>query len=327
MQAEDQRILSGQSQILWQAIVNPNAGTHKGRRDWPLINRLLLKKKILFEVFLTGGPLDAERIVAERIAAGATHFLVIGGDGTLNEVINGIFKTIRSSADEIVLAMIPVGTGNDWCRTFKIPFSYREAIELLSNGQPLSQDVGVVSYHEGSSVVTRFFVNVTGIGYDAVVAQKVNRSKQKGVGGPLMYLYMLLTSLFEYRINPIVLKADGNQISGKIFSISVGIGKYNGGGIMQLPEAIPDDGLLNVTIIGAVSKWTVIGQLKNLYNGTFVKHKAIKTLVAKEVEINAVPPLAVESDGESLGQTPLKITIHSQKLNVIAGTKFTAFND
>ena len=183
----------------WMVIVNPNAGSRKGERDWNNINKLMLDAGLDFKEVFTTHKEHAISIVSKFIKKGYRKFLVVGGDGTLNEVVNGIFfqKNIPTTAFKI--AMIPVGTGNDWGRMYSIPFNYKKAIQIALDEHTFVQDVGKVTYQNGDSVKGRYFVNVAGMGYDAVVASKTNLDKEKGRGGVLIYLKNLFTSLLFYK--------------------------------------------------------------------------------------------------------------------------------
>jgi diacylglycerol kinase (ATP) len=152
----------------------------------------------------------------------------------------------------------------------------------------------------------RFFLNIAGMGFDAMVAQKTNRQKAAGKSNPLSYFVNLFTSLFQYKSRIIQIEIDDEKYSFNTFSMSVGICKYNGGGMMQLPNAVPDDGLLDVTIIKKSGLGTLLAQLRNLYTGQFIKHPKVATLQAKAVKISSKKSgFMMEADGESLGHAPL----------------------
>ncbi|HNY01030.1 MAG TPA: diacylglycerol kinase family lipid kinase [Bacteroidales bacterium] len=303
----------------WMMIVNPNAGVKKGTRDWPEILSLLEEEGVEFEFRLTAARGDAIRIAAEAIATGYRNLCVVGGDGTLNEVLNGIIAS-EGAAAEVVLGMIPVGTGNDWCRMFDIPFGYREAIRLLKKRKLFLQDVGMVTYYHHEKTEQRYFMNVAGMGYDALVAKKTNLLKEKGMGGPLTYLWFVFTGLFQFNFMEAVIEVDGKpEFRGEIFSMNVGICKYSGGGMMQVPFAVPDDGLLDVTIIKKTSKWYVVRYTKKLYDGTLAGLPFISTFRGRSVRIRSTGRIYLEADGESLGHTPFTFEVLPKCLTVVVG--------
>jgi YegS/Rv2252/BmrU family lipid kinase len=304
----------------WLIIVNPNAGIKKGVKDWPLISRRLNSAGIFHLCVLTEHRNHANKLTADFIEEGYRNIAVVGGDGTMNEVVNGIFMQKYISPDAITLGMIPVGTGNDWCRTFGIPFDYENAIRILKNGKTFLQDVGKISYFKNQDPVQRFFLNIAGMGYDALVAKKTNISKERGRGGPLTYLYFVFSSLFQYKFIEAIIEIDDHQVfKGEMFSMNVGICKYSGGGMMQVPAAVPDDGLFDVTLIKKTQKWMVIRYANKLYDGTMVNLPFISTYRGKLIRIRSVGKIYLEADGESLGHSPFVYEILPQCLKVVVG--------
>jgi YegS/Rv2252/BmrU family lipid kinase len=307
----------------WIVLLNPNAGTRKGVKDWDKIRYHLEESKIIYKHITTEKKEHAVSITKTKIIEGYRKFLVVGGDGTLNEVINGIFTQDQVTPDEFLVGMIPVGTGNDWCRMFKVPFSYKKAVKTLLHKKTFVQDIGKVTYFEGNHQKSRYFINVAGIGYDAVVASKTNKDKSRGRGGPLVYIKNLFTSLLFYKPSDTVLKIDNQEpYSCKTFSMGVGICKYNGGGMKQLPDAIPDDGLLDVTLIKNLGKFTVIKEISRLYDGSFVNHPKVATFTGKKISIKSKPAISLEADGESLGHSPFEFEIMPKILRVVVGKDY-----
>jgi YegS/Rv2252/BmrU family lipid kinase len=243
---------------------------------------------------------------------------VVGGDGTLNETLNGLMRQNHVPADELLLGMIPVGTGNDWCRCYNIPFDYRKAIHLLKNPVTFVQDIGKVTYYHNETQQERWFMNVAGMGYDALVAKKTNLVKEKGRGGPLTYLYFVFAGLLQYRFMEAVIEVDGEVVyKGEIFSMNIGICQYNGGGMKQVPYAIPDDGLFDLMLIRKASKWVVIRYANKLYDGTLVNLPIVMTARGKSIRIRSLGKIFLETDGESLGHTPFTFDIVERKLRVV----------
>ena len=302
----------------WQMIVNPNAGVKRGTKDWPKILRLLGEEKVEFDSSTTSGKGHATAIAEALISGGARKLCVVGGDGTLNEVLNGIMGHKEISSAEITLAMIPVGTGNDWCRMFNIPFDYRKAIHVLKQEKTFLQDAGKVTYYHREQQMQRYFMNVAGMGYDALVARKTNLLKEKGMGGPLAYMYFVFASLFQYKFIEAVVEVDGETaFRGEIFSMNVGICKYNGGGMMQVPNAIPDDGKLDVTLIRKASKWMVVRHARKLFDGSLVDLPMVDTFRGENVRIRSAGKVYLETDGESLGHSPFTFEVLPGCLRIV----------
>ena len=298
-------------------ILNPNAGNGRGNKDWHLIESQLKQFNINYECLRTQGSGHAGLICAEQIRSGNKNFIVVGGDGTLNEVLNGIYSLNDINFSEIVLSNIPVGTGNDWCRTYNIPNDYRENAEIISKRNIFYQDIGKATYMVDGKSESKYFMNVAGMGFDAFVAFQTNKKKEEGKGSALIYLYTLMISLFKYKSTRVTIRTGNTILDDLIFSIGIGIGKYNGGGMMQLPNAIPNDGMFDVTIIKKMNKMEVISNIKKLYDGSIIYHPKVSVLSAKEIFIDSEPPVSLEVDGEKCGSTPIKLEIFQQVLPVI----------
>jgi YegS/Rv2252/BmrU family lipid kinase len=303
----------------WLVIVNPNAGVRKGERDWPKISCMLDRFGFSFSSVITDYPGHAIEVVRKKIGQGYRKIMVVGGDGTLNEVINGIFSQSMVPSLAVTVAMITVGTGNDWARMYNIPRSYKHAIRTISRGKTFVQDVGKVSYMSRDGKVNRFFANLAGMGFDAQVARRTNMKKAKGKGGPMSYMINLFQSLLQYRSRDITIDIDGSIIKASVFSMNVGICKYNGGGMMQAPHAVADDGLLALTIIRKVSKLKVIRSVKMLYDGSFVKLPEVSTHKGRLIKVSSEREILLEADGETLGKGPFEFSIIPAALRVVTG--------
>lgn len=310
----------GRKNDRWLVVVNPNAGSRKGEKDWPRISRLLNDQSFDYEAVFTRNRKHAIDLTAGAIEEGFRKVLVVGGDGTLNEVVNGVFQQKRCPVNDVILGMIPVGTGNDWGRMYNLPRKYGKAIEAIKKGHVFTQDIGHILYDSDEGQQERYFVNVSGMGYDALVALKTNRMKDKGRGGTLAYLLNIFTGLFQYRNTYFNIKVDDKEVfSGKVLSMNLGICRYNGGGLMQVPDAIPDDGLLDVTVIKGISKFKIVKNVAKLYDGSFIKLNFVKQFRGSSCTIVSKPAgvVLLEADGESLGHSPLHFTVIPKALNVI----------
>ena len=304
----------------WFVIVNPNAGSRKGEKDWKHISELLDKEGFEYEHFFTERKFQAIEVCKKKIEEGYKNIIAVGGDGTLNEAANGIFLQNKYNSTEITLGMITVGTGNDWGRMYNIPTKYKEAVKTIKRGRTFVQDAGFVNYQVDGKKEKRYFVNMAGMGYDALVAQKTNAMKERGKGGALAYLYNIFTGLFQYKTTFLEIDIDNERIfEGDVFSLSLGICKFNGGGMMQLPNAIPDDGIFDVTVIRKTTKSRIIRNVKNLYDGTFLKLPEVETFRGRSIAVVSRPKNSIylETDGESLGHSPLEFMIIPRSIKVI----------
>jgi diacylglycerol kinase (ATP) len=307
----------------WFIIVNPNAGKKKGKQDWPGITRLLADAGIEYLSFFTEHRGHAIELTKKYIRTGFRKIIVVGGDGTLNEVVNGIFSQKHVEPSAVILGMIPVGTGNDWCRMFHIPHDYEAAIRVIKENRQFVQDTGIMEYtdHEGNKA-KRYFVNIAGMGFDAMVAEKTNKDKDQGKGNPLSYYLNIFTSLFSFQIAKTKIITDNHEFRAEVFSMTAAIGQFNGGGMKQAPKACPDDGLLDLTIIRKIGKFKVIRNVINLLDGSFVKLPEVSEFRTANILIESTPELYAETDGESMGKSPFRFSVLPRSLHVIVGDAY-----
>lgn len=307
----------------WFVIVNPVAGSGRGLIDFPQISRLLRNDDIRHDAVFTEHKHHATELTVTAANQGYRRIIVIGGDGTLNEVVNGLFIQKAVEPCEILLAVIAVGTGNDWVRTFGIPQHYSEAIRAIREGRSFLQDVGTVTYTESHYTQTRYMANVAGLGFDAHVISTFNHLKMKGYKGGWMYLYSILKSYFRYKSSGARIWLDDKVVFNDLmFSLAIGICKYNGGGVQQLPNALADDGLLDLTIIRPVHWWHIVFRLKKLFNGDIYQIGHVIHAQGRKVRIEAAPSIQLETDGELMGGTPVEVNIRQRAIRVVVTREF-----
>jgi YegS/Rv2252/BmrU family lipid kinase len=309
------------TQNKWIVIVNPNAGKGRGGKDWKHISSLLDRKGIHFEARFSERKGHAERIAIEAVNSGFRNIIVVGGDGTLHEVVNGVLKNTACYSTEISIGLIPVGTGNDWGRMFGIPLNYEGAVKIIDEEKTMLHDAGMVIYFEGAETITRYFINIAGIGFESAVVKRTNLQKERGYGGKFIYLYNLLVTLFSYKNKKVRITVDGEKKKYRTFSINIGNGRFCGGGMRQTPNAIPDDGLLDITVITEMGKIEIIRNLGILYNGQILSHPKIKGFRCKTFSIESDQPIYLEADGELLGHTPAHFSLIPSGLKIIYGVK------
>jgi YegS/Rv2252/BmrU family lipid kinase len=294
----------------WKVIINPYAGGNADSSVWQSILHELRASGIVFEYEVSQYHRHIISMVQQSIASGFRRFIVIGGDGSLNEVVNGIYSQSLVPPAEIITAQIALGTGNDWQRTHNLTGHYSDMIDKIKSGSSSVQDVGVVSFEQQGKTYTAYFVNVAGMGFDAFVVGNMSHKKEKKSRSRFSYLYSLFLSLINYKCVQARISVDGSPVfGGSLFSLSVGIGRFNGGGMMQLPHAIADDDLLDATLIRKVSKIKVIANIKNLYSGSFTRLKEVSLYKGTSITVDAELPLTLECDGELMGQSPASFSI------------------
>lgn len=311
------------SDVKWFVVVNPTSGSGKGLSDFPLVSKLLRDNGINHEPVFTEHKHHATQLTVSAIERGYRHIIVVGGDGTLHEVVNGIFIQRCVESSEITIAMISAGMGNDWIRMFGIPTRYSEAIRAIKEGYTFLQDVAAVSYEESKVRQVRYMANVAGLGFDAAVIKRTLTSKAKGYLGRSGYLWCLARSFFSHRATGTKVWIDDKLVfNNLLFSIAIGVGKFNGGGIQQLPDAVADDGLLDVTMIRPVHWWHVLFRLRRLFNGTIYSIGHVIHAQGKKVRIESSPETPLEIDGELYGGTPVELQVKHREVRVVINRSF-----
>ncbi len=301
----------------WTIIHNPRSCSGKSAKQWPMIAGLLAQAGITYDLHVTEYAGHAISLTREAILTGARNFVAVGGDGTVNEVLNGIFGQTVVPTSEIMMTQIPIGTGNDWRRTVGIPKRIEDCVAVLLQGKECIQDVGVVDWLSEGAQQRRFFCNVAGMGFEAAVGLKANADKAAGKGGILGYIPALLGILYRYQATPVSFKVDAQPLpSRKFFTMAVGICKFNGGGMKQCPDAIVDDGFLDLTFINEVPKMVVVANFPRIFTGGFVKIKYVEQHRARQIEVLTGPETMLEVDGENIGQGAATFSVLHKALRV-----------
>jgi diacylglycerol kinase (ATP) len=301
----------------WTIIANPISSGERLSREKTTIEQLLQQAGIEASWKLTEAPKHATLLAQQAIEAGSRYILVIGGDGTTSEVVDGIMTQNACLSHEVVLALIPFGTGNDWARMHGIPNRLDKAVSLLKNGQTHRQDIGKIIIRQTGSEQIRFFHNVMGVGLEAQIVEDALDVNKQGFWGTLTYLRTLLKTLFRHQPTPIRVRAGDQTIEKPILVATVGICRFNGAGMTLVPEARPNDGLFDITIVEEISPWNVIRNILKLYNGKIYKHPKAHHWRSASVSIEAQPLTKVEADGEFIGPADVEISLIPEALQFL----------
>lgn len=296
-----------------QLIVNPIAGAGRTAKKWPQIMGLLQSVGLRFEHDLTEAPGHARELAKSAVKKGYQLVVSVGGDGTINEVVNGLYDS--GNLADVMLGIISTGTGGDYIRTIGIPRAYQEACQCLKSPRKSAVDVGVVEYLSGSQMMQRLFVNFAGLGFDAEIV-KTTTQKYKTLNSTASYLTGLFTALLFYKNKEVTLIVDGEVVERKVCSILISNGKYGGGGMFAAPDADLTDGLLDVLIIGDLSKPDLIWSLPRVYRGTHLTHPKVTMKRAREIEIQSAEMVFLQADGELLDGLPARFYVLPAALNV-----------
>jgi diacylglycerol kinase (ATP) len=230
--------------------------------------------------------------------AEADLIVVVGGDGSVNEVVNGV------AGRPLDVAVLANGTGKDFARTHGIPTGFDHAVRVALQGRVREMDLGHVTFAGGD----RYFANVSSLGMSGAVAQRAN-SMSKALGGRLTFFYALTREFFTWKNTNVRVETAEATRTGPMHDVVVANGRFHGGGMKLAPEAETNDGLFDVLLIGDVSKLDFVTTAPKLYRGTHVTHPKVEILRSPFVEVDADSPLPLETDGELVGTTPVRFEI------------------
>ncbi len=295
-------------------IVNPTAGANRARKKWPILESHARSVLEDFDVVFTEYHLHAIKIAKKSALAGFNTLVAVGGDGTINEVVNGIYL----SRKDVTLGIVDCGTGADFVKTVPVGSSYIEAIDTLKNGVICNFDIVEVEYTDFSgSRATRVFVNAAdaGLGGDTVINVD---GAPKVLGGKLAFLYGVLRSLVKLKTYKISLTIDGKFIGEfDIISTVIANGKYFAGGMFIAPMAQADDGRLEIILIKKITRRKFVKKLPLVYKGKHINIDEVEHFSGRELEIRSSEKVMLEMDGELVGRLPAKFRIREKFLKVI----------
>jgi YegS/Rv2252/BmrU family lipid kinase len=284
--------------------VNPAAGGGATGRRWPELAHRAAALGLAGDALLSEAPGHLATLAAEAVRGGATRLVVVGGDGSVNEVVNGL-----DGADGVELAVVPRGTGWDFARTFAIPRDLDAAVRVALEGDVREIDLGRVSYRTWAGDEARAtFANVASAGISGAIAQRANETS-KALGGKVSYYWATLAVFAGWTTGEMRVTVGDEAREGKMIDVLVCNGRYLAGGMMMCPEALPDDGLFDVLLIGDVTKRDLLFVLPKTYRGKHLPHPRLELLRASVVTVDADEPLPIELDGEQPGTTPARFEV------------------
>jgi len=282
-------------------VVNPVAGKRKSVELIPRIKEAAQKRGQETCLYITEGPGDAEKKAVAALIDGCRVVVAVGGDGTVNEVVNGIAES------GAVMGVIPAGSGNDFARTLGIPLDFEEALECVLQGGTRSVDVGLIN--------GRRFVNVASVGFDAQVVLETYKIKKR-IRGPLAYPLGVLKTLAGYRPFAMEIETDERTIRKQVLLAAVANGVYYGGGMKIAPEAVADDGLFDVLVVEDMPRLKILRLFPMIYSGRHLSRSEVEYFRTGKIKISCEEG-HINSDGEIIGSCPVEMVMHAGGITVI----------
>jgi diacylglycerol kinase (ATP) len=291
-------------------LVNPEAENGATGRRWPELAHRAAALGLRGDALLSERPGQLAELAREAADGGAELLVAVGGDGTVNEVANGI------AGRSVPLAVIPRGTGWDFVRTHGIPRRLEDAVELALHGRTREIDLGRARYRAWDGAEREsLFANIASAGMSGAIAKRANESS-KALGGKASYLWATLAVFARWRNDDVRVRVDGEEHAGRMHDVVVANGRYFGGGMKICPDAEPDDGLFDVLLIGDLTKRDLLLTLPKTYRGKHLPHPKATMLRATSVDVETAEPLQVELDGEQPGTTPASFEVVPRALRL-----------
>ena len=302
----------------WAIIINPKSGKKNFRRQQKYLFLTLKHAGIEFDYRLTRFAGHASKIARYFVEKGYRNIMVLGGDGTMSEVINGIFSSNIVVDDSLKIALIPRGTGNDWARFWGLTTDYKKSIEVFLKGKIQAIDIGKVEYQMEGLKESHYFINSIGLGLDAAVVNLTHRLKEIFGSHSFMYTVALLGAVFTYKAHKVRIFSDEKTLSESMFTMNVANGCYSGGGMKQNPNALPYDGLMDVMMAKKPTLWDIITAILRLFNGKLLEHPVIESFQTRNLLVQCDKAALMEADGIIVnGFSPFNISIMPEAIQMI----------
>jgi YegS/Rv2252/BmrU family lipid kinase len=301
-------------------IVNPAAGNGRVGRDLAKLTRLIRENyagPCDLELTRRANENGASELAREAIQAGYRLVVAVGGDGTVNEVLNGLFSCPQSLRDETAFGVLPVGTANDLAATLGMPKDVAAAVRALNRAEPRHVDVGsVVAVDEVGGVRQRYFLNAAEFGVGGTIADRANKTT-KAFGRRLSYWWAIFATMLTFK-NPTFTFCidDGEPRQAVLNDGIVANGRYIGGGLKPAPHAQMDDGLFDFVTLGNIGFWEGLGNFPRLKSGTHLNHKKVGFYRCKKLTARSSSTVLVEADGELVGYLPATFEILPRALRL-----------
>ena len=281
-------------------IINPKSGKPYFRAQRIYLWKLLRKRHAPFAYCVTKVAGHATDLARELVEKGYDEILVLGGDGTLSETINGIMcaNLTPEQRAKIQVGLMPRGTGNDWGRFWGLNKKHKESLHRFFRGEGHPIDIGCLTYWRNGIEHHRYFINSVGFGVDPLCCKKAEELKHFIGSHHVNYVFGLIAAVMQHKAQHMVLKVDGKEtVDDLLFTMNIGNGPFSGGGIRQNPEADPTDGVFHAMFVKKPTFPQIIKALPNLFNGRLTDLPFIYPIVGKEIEIHYRKHLLFEADG------------------------------
>lgn len=299
-------------------VVNPCAGNKRGKKRWQKVEASLREAGIKVDVTFTKHPFDAASITREALTGGYNRILAAGGDGTLNEVVNGFFNEEGVINPQACLAVVPIGTGGDFARLYNLRNDGSFLVQLLSANHLQACDIVKATYTDWEGRrSSRYYINIADSGIGSETVYRVNHNS-KALGGFWSFLLAALSSIASYKNRYLAASIDGEEVfEGRSSLITITNGQYFGGGVRIAPHASTNDGLLDIVIAKDFGKLELFSIMPSAYRGNHLNHAKVQFHRGRRVTVKSSEDMYLEIDGESVGRGDFEFEILPSALQLV----------
>lgn len=297
----------------WYLIVNPTSGNGYALKNWKKIELLLNEYHIQFEYSFSEYKKHEIELVHQAVNKGFKKFVNVGGDGTLHHTVNGIMTQQMIKPEETRIAVLPVGTGNDWIKTYGIPKNLHACVSLIAKENYIKQDIGLI--HIFNTGKTIYFNNIAGIGFDGFVVKNISKYKRYK---RFSYIIGILGSFFTYKLSVLHIISNSKKIKTRSLVTTIGICKFFGNGICLNNNAHPNDGLFDISIVTDFTFAEILKNISKFFNGKISSHPKLKTYRTNIIKIYPESKDSfIQADGELIGSGGFEVTLIPNKIAFI----------
>ncbi len=300
------------------AIVNPHAGYGKSGKKWPFI--LEYMRELGFDVTwqLTEQRWHAYHIAKRYTEQGAHLLISVGGEGVLNEILNGMLAAAGAIVKLPCLAMIPIGTGTDLSRTLHIPKEFHGAVDIVKNGRELKMDIGRMTFYLGNRTWSRYFINASDAGLGGLVA-RITNSVPKVLGGFLTFLLSSLVGLISFKRMKLELWVDGKFVDSGLMTIVGALnGQFFGGGMHAAPMAVVDDGIMEFMYVKDATFFKFLSKvLAKVYEGEHLAYHKVHVARGKELVVESSKTFLADVDGEVEKAQKIRVEVLPRAVGIL----------
>lgn len=293
-------------------------GKHLRKKSIQYLAEKYFSKIYYTEFFITKSAKSAEELSEKIVRSNTDYLIAVGGDGTIHEAINGIMKVPKNERENLIVGLLPLGSGNDFARTLNLTSKISDLYHLISNDKIIDLDIGKIFHKDlKGKEATSYFVNIAGVGLDAEVAKRVNEGN-KTYGPNFAFFSATLKSFIKYKKKKLKVTSENYFYEGDVLLITFANAKYFGSGLGISPHAKVNDGKISITLVGEVSLFDYLKNFFNLRKCEKINHPKVNYFDVEKIKVESEDECFIEADGEFIGKTPLEVEMLKHEIKFLS---------